>query len=107
MSSQRTTKRYYHRLGAWYVVATLPVPNEDFGGQSQPFRMRFPVNPGEALFKGVSTGFWLRIVEKCFPGIRRETHSERLALPSKIFVWGSINAARCDVLGFLGWYALL
>jgi len=26
--------------------------------------------PGEALFKGVSTRFWPRIVEKCFPGKR-------------------------------------
>jgi len=41
------------------------LPNEDFGRLNQPFRMLF-----EALFKGVSTRFGLRIVEKCFPGKR-------------------------------------
>jgi hypothetical protein len=40
----------------------------------------------EALFKGVSSRFGLKVVEKCFPGFR-ETHSVMLVWPSKILVW--------------------
>jgi hypothetical protein len=43
------------------VLQSLPLPNEDFGRSNKSSECVF-----EALFKGVSTRFGLRIVEKCF-----------------------------------------
>jgi hypothetical protein len=79
-------------------------PNEDFGkmnrGLIAEFRSTFQftppkrrfckveptfpnVFPGEALFKGVSTRFGLRIVEKCFPG--KHIRKVWLGLPKSSF----------------------
>jgi len=64
------------------TFASLPLPNEDFWKVGQTFQSAF----FEALFKGVSTRFGLRNVEKCVENTLK-TCSEMFVRPSKIFVW--------------------
>jgi hypothetical protein len=72
--------------------ATLCSPNEDFGSPNQPFRMCFPGSTFQRFFAQIEYSHPLKRAS-------RETHSERLVRPSKIFVWdGKLYAPQTKIL---------
>jgi len=63
-----------------YLAKFMLPSNEDFGRANQRFRMRFPVKHFPTILSPNRVLTTLKM-------IHRETHSETLVRPSKIFVW--------------------
>ena len=70
MGKQTTTPRRSERLAAYDATAYTAAINEGWRdwppNAASPTATEYRVPNFEALFKGVSTGFGPRIVEKCF-----------------------------------------